>query len=202
MIVLVTDPRFSLDHTLRAVERARAALPPGFLLVQHRDKRSPPEVRDAAARRLVATGAPVVVNGAPEDALRLGARGVHLPGDAPDVAHARALLGPDAWVSVAAHDDDAVERAARAGATAALVSPIFETEGKGPPRGVEALGRARAIAGSRLRVVALGGVDARRAASCVAAGADGIAAIRAILAAPDPAAAALDLARPLLAARP
>lgn len=198
MIVAITDPRYSLERILEVIERARAVLPD--LVVQHRDKRSSPEDRARAAKAIVATGVRTIINGSPEDALRFGAHGVHLPGADPDVSAARAVLGPAAWISIAAHEDAAVERAATAGATAAFVSPIFETEGKGPARGIEALTRARAIASGRTRIIALGGVDSRRAASCFAAGADGIAAIRAIFDASDPASTVLGLlpqARPL-----
>lgn len=186
-IILVTDPRYPIERVVRTIDALVAALPPGSWLVQHRDKSSSSLERDRAAARIRETGARFVVNGTADDAARLGAAGVHLPGDRPDIARARAAIGQDAWISVAAHDDAAVERAATMGATAALVSPIYATAGKGDPRGEEALVRARAIASGRVLVYALGGVDARRAASCARAGADGIAAIRAILDAPAPA---------------
>lgn len=178
MIVAITDPRYTIDHLVACVRHAHAVLG-DRLVVQVRDRESVAR-RDETFVRLATTGARMVLNGTPEDALRLRAQGVHLRGDAPDIVHARAVLGTDAWVSIAAHDDAAIERAVSDGATAALVSPIFETPGKGAPRGVEALSRARAIAGGRVRIIALGGIDSRRAASCLAAGADGIAVIRAI----------------------
>lgn len=195
MIVLITDPRYALEHTLDVIARVRTVVPD--VLVQVRDKISAPADRERALRAVLATGARTIVNGTAEEALRAGAFGVHLPGDDPDVKGARAVLGASAWISIAAHDDAAVERAVDDGATAALVSPIFETEGKGPARGVDALSRASAIARGRVRIIALGGVDSRRAASCFAAGADGIAAIRAIFDAPEPERVALELVRPL-----
>lgn len=194
MIVAITDPRYSLEHLLVVIERVRAAVPD--LVVQHRDKVAPLEERRRAAKAIIATGVRTVINGTAEEARALGAHGVHLPGEAPDVRVARTLLGPDAWISVAAHDDAAVERALVERATAVLVSPVFDTPGKGAARGVGALTRARSIAGDRLRIIALGGVDSRRAASCADAGADGIAVIRAIFDAVDPASVALELTRP------
>lgn len=191
MIVLVTDPRYDVDHLVACVRRVRDAVGDEDLVVQVRDKDSVAR-RDETFTAVAKTGARVVLNGAPEDALRLGAYGVHLAGERPDVVRAREALGDDAWISIAAHDDEAVERAVAGRATAALVSPIFETPGKGAPRGVDALSRARAIADGRVRIIALGGVDPRRAASCRAAGADGIAVIRAIFDASDPARAALE----------
>jgi thiamine monophosphate synthase len=75
------------------------------------------------------------------------------------------------------------------------VSPIWDTPGAGTvkpaPRGVEALVRARhaldALPSVPPMLYALGGVDGSRAASCARAGADGVAVIRALLDAADPA---------------
>ncbi|HEY8075187.1 MAG TPA: thiamine phosphate synthase, partial [Labilithrix sp.] len=75
--------------------------------------------------------------------------------------------------------------AAREGASAVYVSPIFATPGKGAPRGLDAIRRARELAGDML-VYALGGVDASNAAACITAGADGVALIRAFFDADSP----------------
>lgn len=202
-VVLVTDARAPRARTLAVVRAAACALGPR-LLVQHRDKTG---ARDAVlddARALLAAareaGARLVVNGRLDVAVAAGADGVHLGGDARcDVDDVRRAIGPRAFVSIAAHDDDDVRRAIARGADAALVSPIFASPGKGSPRGVEAIARAREIArdaGAKLLVYALGGVDAPRAASCVEAGADGVAVIRALYDADlsDVAAVALTLA--------
>jgi thiamine-phosphate pyrophosphorylase len=99
-------------------------------------------------------------------------------------------------VSAPAHTDQDVDVAARAGAHAILVSPIWSTPNKGVPRGLEALRAARARVGGGLLVVALGGVDGSRAAACKEAGADGVAVIRALLNARDVAMEASRLAEP------
>jgi thiamine-phosphate pyrophosphorylase len=184
----------------------------GTLVVQLRDKSAAPRDLERAGRRLRAitsrAGALFVVNAATAEALRvaltIGADGAHVPCRAATLRDARARLGAAAWISTPAHTDDDVAVAARAGATSVLVSPIWESPGKGPARGVAALLDARAACRNprdseraALLVYALGGVDASRAAACAEAGADGVAVIRALLEAPDPAAAARALDAPL-----
>ncbi len=210
-LFLVTDPAYDDELLLRTVDAVGAALPRGALGVQLRDKlRSVPQVRMLAAklRRTTADrGALFIVNGDLELARDVGADGVHLGGGARSIADVRALCGEDAWVSVAAHTDAAVRDASNDGANAVLVSPIYPTappRSVAPsesrirlrdvvikaPRGVDVLTSARALAGSRLTIYALGGVAPDNAAACIAAGADGVAVIRSVFASADPADAA------------
>lgn len=131
-------------------------------------------------------GAALVVNDRLDLALALDADGAHLGRGSVRVADARALLPRGAWISVACHSVDDVVHAATEGADAALLSPIFASPGKGPPLGPGALREARAALdarGSGVALYALGGVDAATAPACFAAGADGVAAIRADLSA-------------------
>jgi thiamine-phosphate pyrophosphorylase len=204
LVVLVTEPlgqgarrRARLEHTERIIRSAAAALGPGGLLVQLRDKESSEAELALAARALRdvtrLARAVLVINGPAALALAVGADGVHLPSAAPSagatlascVAAARGLLGESALVTAATHDDDELRAAASSGATAALVSPIFTTPGKGPARGVAAIESARAIVDASRRtpallVYALGGVTPENAGACCAAGADGVAVIRAL----------------------
>jgi thiamine-phosphate pyrophosphorylase len=128
-----------------------------------------------------AVGAALVVNDRLDLALALRAEGVHLGRRSISVADARVLLPADTWISVSCHDVADVARAVSEGADAALLSPIFQSPGKGTPLGLDALREAREAAPD-LQLVALGGVDASNAGSCFAAGADAVAAIRADLA--------------------
>jgi thiamine-phosphate diphosphorylase len=196
-LILVTDPAFGDDGIVRCVEAAGRAVPAGALCVQLRDKhRAVVSLRVFASRlRLVtrALGASLVVNGDARLARDVGADGVHLGQKSATVADARAVLGPRGWISVSSHSDGAVRRALRDGADAALVSPVFESR---PPsvyaeqkegRGIAVLRSARVIAGDKLQIYALGGVDADNARACALAGADGVAVVRALLATPEPA---------------
>lgn len=179
---VITDDALPDDEL---VERARAIcrVARGAACVHLRDARRSGRELAALAERLrevtSAHGSGLVLGGRYELALRVRFDGFH-GWRAPRVG-ARP-------VSVPVHDADELARAVRAGAHAALVSPIFETPGKGPPRGLEALREARTLAPG-LFLYALGGVDAGRARACVEAGADGVAVVRAVFAAADPEAA-------------
>jgi thiamine-phosphate diphosphorylase len=198
-LVLVTDPSFGDDAIVRCTEAVAAALPPGAFCVQLRDKSRPvASLRFLALRLRIATeraGAFLVINGHPRLARDVGADGVHLGGGGGTVRDARSAFGRPTWISVAAHSDDDIRRGLAEGADAALVSPIFVTRpppspGRAAveklPRGLAAIRAARAIAGSRLAVLALGGVTLERVRSCADAGADGVAVLRALLSSDQP----------------
>lgn len=129
-------------------------------------------------------GARLLVNDRVDVALLIEADGVHLGRRSMSVGEARVLLGPGAWISTSAHSVDDVLVSARAGANAALLSPIFASPGKGEPLGPQALTEAREALsreGLSLSLFALGGIDNHTARACLDAGADGVAAIRADL---------------------
>lgn len=133
-----------------------------------------------------AIGASFLVNDRLDLAVLLGADGVHLGRRSVSVEDARALLGGGAFVSRSCHAVDEVIQVAAEGADAAVLSPIFPTPDKGPPLGEAAITAARAALDrggfAAVRLIALGGIDARRAKACIDAGADAVAAIRADLA--------------------
>ncbi|HEX3755787.1 MAG TPA: thiamine phosphate synthase [Rhizomicrobium sp.] len=118
--------------------------------------------------------------GAAEAVRAVGAAGIHLPGrwHAEQVGRAR-ISGV---VSVGCHSVGEVAVARAAGADMALLSPIFATEShpEARPLGLEVLAEACRTAG-KMPVYALGGVNGANAASCVEAGATGVAAIRMFL---------------------
>lgn len=197
LLVLVTDPAFGDDVIVRCAQAAAAALSPGALCVQLRDKRRPiVSLRQLAWQLRLATrrfGASLVVNGDSRLARDVGADGVHLGRGTGAPSAARAVFGRPVWVSVAAHSDEDVRRAADDGANAVLVSPVFATRApsaSGPakiPRGLGAIRAARAVAPPTLSIYALGGVTVDAAGACAAAGADGVAVMRAVFASAAPA---------------
>ena len=91
-------------------------------------------------------------------------------------------MHPRAEHAIGLDSVDEVVAAAREGATACTLSPIFSSPGKGPPIGPEALREARSRLleeGLDIGIVALGGLDTSRALSTLSLGADGVASIRA-----------------------
>lgn len=106
---------------------------------------------------------------------RLGA-GLHMP-------EALARRRRCRWRTAAAHGRAGIERAARAGADAALLSPVFPTASHPGARTLGPVRFAALVRTARVPVYALGGVDAARARRLVGTGACGFAAIGAFAAA-------------------
>jgi thiamine-phosphate pyrophosphorylase len=201
VVHLITDRALAPDPAARAA-RALAGIAPGRVAVHLREKDLGGAALLALARALAAVcrahGQLLLVNDRLDVALAAGADGVHLPSAGVPPADARRLLGPAALVGVSCHSADDVRRARDGGASYATFGPVYDTPSKRPwgaPVGVAALRDAARLG---LPLVALGGVAAERVPEVVAAGAAGVAAIRAWLAGPDPAAAvrALDGALP------
>jgi len=68
---------------------------------------------------------------------------------------------PNWLITVAAHSEKAVQKAARAGAHAALVSPIFETQSHPQAKPLGASRLRRIVASYPIPIYALGGVNTR-----------------------------------------
>jgi thiamine-phosphate pyrophosphorylase len=201
VVHLITDRRIASDLAQRAAA-ALAGLPPGVVAVHLREKDLGGRDLLALARALGtvchAHGQRLLVNDRLDVALAARADGVHLPAAGVPVEDARRLLGAAALVGVSCHSAADVARARAGGASFATLSPIYDTPSKrayGPPLG---LGALRDAARLGLPLVALGGVTAARAPEVRAAGARGVAAIRAWLDAPDPSAAVRALAAAFL----
>lgn len=204
-LIVITDPSFddaALTHTVAALARG---LEGEAWALQLRDKRRPRDVVARLARELRAItrahGALFLVNGDVALAGEVSADGVHLGSGAGTPDAVRRALGEGARVTCAVHDDAELLRALEGRADGVLVSPISSTPGKGAPIGVEGLRRVRARidaydAHRRPALYALGGVDVDNARSCAEAGADGVAVIRAVLAAASPTDAARRLGSP------
>jgi thiamine-phosphate pyrophosphorylase len=190
-LIAITDTqRAPRGVWLERLEPLCARAKPGSLLVQLRDRELEARERlafGAALRELTRRHAQLLgVNDRLDLALLLDADAVHLPADGLDVGTTRRFLQTRSsrqwFISEACH---AAGDIAHSSADASVLSPICE-ERKGRPAlglaGLEhALRARRENAGRRCLVYALGGVTAQAAAELSAAGADGVAAIGAVL---------------------
>lgn len=160
---------------VRTAEAGLWAVGAGATILQLRLPGAPAGELAAQARRLAAESrVPVVVSGRVDVALALGL-GVHLPERDLPVPAARRLL-PTALLGRSVHDREGAVAAACGGADYVLLGPVFPTPTHpgAPALGVE---RFRDIAAQvSIPVLAVGGMDPRRAA---ALGGAGYAAIRA-----------------------
>jgi thiamine-phosphate pyrophosphorylase len=183
--VLVTDRHAAGGRDLVTV--VQAALGAGLPAVQLREKDLAGGPLLALAERLRAatarTGALFLVNDRIDVALAAGADGVQLGGGSVPVAVARRLLGDGALIGVSTH----APGEAPPDADFALFGPVWETPSKAGTQGEARL--AEAVRAAAIPMLAIGGVTAPRVPAVLAAQAHGVAVIRAILAAPDPAAA-------------
>lgn len=192
--MLITD-RHRARFPLAAL--AAAAVGAGVDAVQLREKDLDPSALEqlgAEVRAAVGGRAPVLINGDPVVAARLGL-GVHLPEAGLPPADARAIVGPDVLIGRSVHD--AAGAAASAGADYLIAGHVYPTRSKlgRPPLGLDGL--REIVAAADRPVLAVGGIVAPRVAEVMALGAHGIAVIGAINDAPDPAAAARALRQAL-----
>lgn len=196
-VYLVTDTWLSGPRGVAEV--AAAAARGGVTIVQLRDPDATTRALIAAAGALQAVlaphGVPLVINDRVDVALAVGADGVHLGDRDMPAATARRLLGPGRIVGVTVHDAAEARAVDTEIADYAGIGPVFATTTKAEARpaiGVDGFRALRRLV--PLPVVGIGGVDATRAADVIAAGADGVAVVSAICAAPDPEAAARAIA--------
>jgi thiamine-phosphate pyrophosphorylase len=190
-LVLVTDRQATAGRDL--VDVVCAALDAGLPAVQLREKDMSGAALLGLAEQLrkatEARRALLFVNDRVDVALAVGADGVQLGHGAVSVADARRLLSPGALVGVSTHETMAANDA-----DFFVFGAVYPTPGKSAV-GAVAL-RAAVDAARPVPVLAIGGITAAEVPELRAFGAAGVAVIRAILGAPDPAAAT----RALLAA--
>jgi thiamine-phosphate diphosphorylase len=189
-LLLVTDGSATGGRPLVGV--VAAAVDGGVRAVLLRERHLPPSTRAALAtalRELLGGVGGLLIVASDAGIL---ADGVHLASGGPMPAGWGRPAGqpaPAGWgrpvlVGRSCHSAAEVARAAEEGCDYATLSPIFPSASKpgyGPPLGVASL------RGHPIPVWALGGVDAANAASCVEAGAAGVAVMGAFMRAADPA---------------
>lgn len=187
-------------------ELAAQAVDGGADVIQLRDKRLPaPDLLEAATavRKITRdSGALFIVNDHLDLALRVGADGVHLGAADIPLPEARSLSPPGFIIGASVGSVAGALRAEAAGADYVALSPTFATGSKsdaGPGLGLSVLSAIRAAVSVPL--IAIGGINARNVADVIAAGADGVAVISAVVGVDDLTAAARDLRARIAAAK-
>ena len=159
----------------------RDAVANGVNMIQIREKNLPArllgELVSAALSAISPSVARIVVNDRVDVALASGAGAVHLAGHSMSPAVVRETFGSGLLIGASTHSLAEAEAAVGASANYIVFGPVFETPGKGPALGVDALAAVCGTLGA-FPVLALGGVDDTNIELVREAGAAGVAAIR------------------------
>ncbi|MEA2902818.1 MAG: thiamine-phosphate pyrophosphorylase [Alphaproteobacteria bacterium] len=186
-LLLVTDRRQARRPLPEVV---RAALAAGCRWVSLREKDLPEDEQITLARMLAPMvrreGGRMSVHAEAALAKACNADGVHLPAGS-DPAAARTLMGAGKLIGVSIHTVTEAEAIDPGVIDYAIAGPAFETASKpgyGPEIGRKGL--AEIARAARVPVLAIGGLNASRAAEVLATGPVGIAVMGGIMRAADP----------------
>jgi thiamine-phosphate pyrophosphorylase len=203
-LYLVTDRALSGGRPLEKIVRESVAA--GVTAVQLREKNSGTRefLEQAFTLRQATTelGIPLIINDRLDIALACRADGVHLGQDDMQCALARLIAGNDMIVGISVSTADEALDAETDGADYLGVGPLFATPTKAdalPATGLDVLRSIRRAV--RIPLVGIGGVNHTTAGDVIRAGADGVAVVSAIIASPEPGAAAAELRRAVDKAR-
>ncbi len=183
----ITDAKLTgLTHA----EQTSRLIEGGAQIVQIREKHATPREFLAAAKAAVEVAArhqiPLIINDRADIALMVGAAGVHLGQDDLPPAAARGILGPGAIIGYSTHNLEQAKLASAMPIDYLAIGPIFSTASKEKPDPVVGLEGLREVrrAVPELPLVAIGGITIESAREVLAAGADSVAVIGALLAEP------------------
>jgi thiamine-phosphate pyrophosphorylase len=174
--LLVTDERWLADPAGAVNALPRGA---GVVFRHYGDPK-----RAARARVLAdicrARGLVFLIAGDPALAACVRAQGVHLPEF--QIARSRGLrrMRPRWLITVAAHGERALCKAARSGANAVLLAPVFATASHPERKPLGPLRFAALVRRVPLPVYALGGINAETAKRLAGSGAAGLGALGAL----------------------
>jgi len=203
-LYVITDE--GIGRGLSHAELARRAVAGGADVVQLRDKRLSGRDLLAAASAIrevtYDAGALFIVNDRLDVALAAGADGVHLGESDLPIEHARRIAPPGFIIGASVGSVVAAVRAGAEGADYVALSPTFSTTSKddaGEGHGLAMLSAVRAAVS--LPLVAIGGITPDNVGDVIAAGADGVAVISAVVGEDDVTAAAQDLRARIAAAK-
>ena len=192
-LCLVTDRDLSLGRSLLDV--VGAAVQGGVTMVPLREKTAPTRAFLDEARALKAllapVGVPLIINDRADIALAVGADCVHVGQTDMPVEMLRGLLGPRAIIGLSITNHAQINSPDAALPDYLGLGPLYLQQTKlnaASPLGVEGFRALRAATAKP--VVAIGGLKADNSPPVLAAGADGLAVVSAIVGAADVRAAA------------
>ncbi len=188
-VYLVTDKNISLPRSVEEV--VELAMRGGATIVQLREKELSTRDFIELARRvkkiLSPLNIPLILNDRVDVAFACNADGVHVGQQDMPYKIVRQLMGPDAIIGLSVETLEQAVEMENSDVDYFGVSPIFHTPTKtdiSTEWGIEGLKLLRSK--TRHPLVAIGGINLSNARSMIEAGADGLAIVSAICAAPDP----------------
>lgn len=196
-LYLCTDRRLMTSPTIEA--SVESALRGGTTVIQLREK-------DCSSREFYELGlrvkkiteryhAPLIINDRVDIALAVGATGVHVgQGDLPCKV-VREMVGPDMIVGVSAATLEEAVRAEEGGADYLGVGAMYATATKTDTRPVSMEELLKIRAAVKIPIVVIGGINKQTLGNFKGTGVNGLAVVSAIVAQPDPEAAARELLR-------
>lgn len=196
-LYLCTDRRLMTSPTIEA--SVESALRGGTTVIQLREK-------DCSSREFYELGlrvkkiteryhAPLIINDRVDIALAVGAAGVHVgQGDLPCKV-VREIVGPDMIVGVSAATLDEAVQAEEDGADYLGVGAMYATATKTDTRPVSMEELLKIRAAVKIPIVVIGGINKQTLGNFKGTGVNGLAVVSAIVAQPDPEAAARELLR-------
>ena len=202
-LCLVTDRRLGGEQTL--VSKVQQAVAGGVNLVQLREKDLPgrPLLKLASdLKAVIGPSALLLINERVDVAAAARADGVQLGEEALPSKAARRILGTEALIGRSVHSERGAQMAEAEGADFLLVGTMYATASHPgqEPAGPELI--RRIAASCSLPLMGIGGINEANLGPVLEAGAQGVAVISSILAAPDPERAARGLRLAMLAALP
>ena len=175
-----TDQNFA-EKSRQILDIIRVAVAERIPLVQLREKQLTAKLLFLLTQQVAdltrESDTKLLVNDRADIAEAAGADGVHLTSTSIAVDVVRQSFHSEFIVGVSTHTKDEVLTAARNGADFAVFGPVFDSPGKGDPKGVSQLTQICGAAGE-FPVLGLGGIDGSNCGQVLEAGARGVAAIR------------------------
>jgi thiamine-phosphate pyrophosphorylase len=169
--------------------QAQALAEAGCSVLQYRAKQLPVRLALEQARELrrLLPAVTLILNDRADFCVAAGFDGVHVGQDDLSPSGARAVVGSRRIVGLSTHNAEQLRRALREPLDYVAIGPVFATGSKENPEpvvGLEGVAEARRLlaeSGRKLPLVAIGGITLENARQVLAAGADSLAVIGALV---------------------